>query len=119
MRKVHFFLPIALLASASAAQVPATVSSWLIIFRNPDYGELTPADLNAAQACKDAFLADVSRLSQPMASRRSRRAFNANAPNREAATIVAAAINTCVAARGLEGLHVLPADVPLRGALLR
>lgn len=105
------------LTTAAASQPLQTVASRLIVHRNPDYGPLTPQDLEATQRCKDDFIAEASRLSEPYNNRRMRRAINLNAPTLEAAIVVAAAISTCIAARGLEGLHVTPVNVPVRPLL--
>lgn len=107
------------LTTSVAAQPPQTVASRLVVYRNPDYGPLTPQDVAATQRCKDDFIAEVSRLSEPFDNRRRRWAVDLNAPTLEAAIVVAAAIRTCIAARGLEGLHVMPFNGPVRNPLLR
>lgn len=105
--------------TAAWPQANETVAARLVVYRNRDYGPLTAQDLAAAQQCKDDFLAEAARFSRPFAERRFRPPLDLNGPGLDAAITVAAAISVCLAARGLEGLHVQPVSVPLARPLLR
>jgi hypothetical protein len=119
---MRLILAAAIIVSLSApakAEPRETVASFLIIWRNPDYGALRPADISSAQACKNAFIARATSYSGALGGRPDTRIPDLNEPNLRSATLVAAAVEVCLAAKGAEGVHVAPTRERLTNPLLR
>jgi hypothetical protein len=102
----------ALLAQAALAQTPDPQAQHIMIHKNPDVGSLTQEDLAHAQQCKDDYAGRVEERAPHLA-----KLFARDAP--EAYEALAIAIEVCLRAGHVEGVHSLSVTDPIGRPLLR